>query len=162
MDMQATHVESASDARLEAAIGLAIRTLLSTLPENMEMLFYREDDAPAVLEMQYPDGRVEIATATDLTGRFLIEPATPSDSLVSWRQIDVDPPEPLTDVLLWQVLEDFTPEEGNTLHRIGYLNKDGVYMDSYASAIDGADEVLDGVTHWAPLPAGPLFAGVAP
>ena len=155
MDMQVEHLATPA----ETAIGLAIHTILATLPENTEMLFYRDDDAPATLELTHPDGRVEIAVATPTTDDLLIEPAAPAVTATTWRQLDVDPPEPLTDVLLWQVLAGFSPEEGNTLNRIGYRNNAGQYMDSYASAIDGGDEVLNGVTHWAPLPAGPLFAG---
>lgn len=161
MDMQ-TQPLAAETTPAEAAIGAAIRTILAMLPENTEMLFYREDDAPATLELQHPDGRIEIAVATPSTGDHLNAPAAPSDTLAAWRQIDVDPPEPLIDVLLWQVLERFSPEESNTLIRVGYRNKDGIYLDSYASTIDGVDEVLAGVTHWAPLPAGPLCLGVAP
>lgn len=147
---------------LEAAVAQAIRTLLAALPENTEMLFYRDDDAPAGLELQYPDGHVESFVATPATGDFRVgvEPARPTPT--PWRRIDAEPPEPLIDVLLWQVLEGFTAEEGNTLTRIGYRNKEGVYLDSYASAYDGGDEVLDGVTHWAPLLTGPSLAGDAP
>lgn len=159
MDMQVKHFAEITPA--ESAIGLAIRTLLAVLPENTEMLFYRDDDAPATLELQHPDGRVEIAVATPTTGDFIIEPAMPAVTAATWRQVDVDPPDLLTDVLLWQVLPGLDPQD-NTVIRIGFRRTDGSYIDSYSSTITGDDEVLDGITHWAPLPAGPIAVPEVP
>lgn len=161
MDMQVKHFDEITPA--ESAIGKAIRTILAILPENTEMLFYRDEDTAATLELTHPDGRVEIAIATPTIGNFIIEPAVPAGATITtWRQVDIEAPEPLTDVLLWQLLLDFSAEEGNTLMRIGYRHPDGRYIDSYSSTITGDDEVLQGITHWAPFPAGPLLVPEAP
>lgn len=161
MDMQVKHFDAATP--VETAIGEAIRTILAILPENTEMLFYRDEDTAATLELTHPDGRVEIAIATPTTGDFIIEPAEPAGATITtWRQVDIEAPELLTDVLLWQVLPNFSVEEGNTLMRIGFRHPDGRYIDSYASTLTGDDEVLQGITHWAPFPNGPLMATEAP
>lgn len=156
MDMQVPAIPGLDD------MATHIDAMLAMVPANMELLFYRDDDEPAVMEATYPDGRVEVTLAKDRPASGPLEVTYPHHinppTLATWRQIEVEPPEERIDVLLWQVLAGFTEEEGNTLIRIGYLNKAGQYIDSYASAIDGQDEVLDGVTHWSPLPHGPFHA----
>jgi len=80
------------------------------------------------------------------------------DSYAAWCCVDVSLPEPLADVLLLEVLEKCTPEEGNTLIRIGFMRIDGTFLATYTSNPDGSEEVLETVTHWAPMPGMPMGA----
>jgi len=161
--MDLSHIQpQAPLTQQEAAMASAVATIMAMLPSNMGLTFYRDDDEPTVMEVEYPDGHVEVARATDRPATSILERACPAPAtLACWRQVDLEPPEERIDVLLWQVLAGFTPEEGNTLIRIGYRNKTCQYIDSYATSIDGGDEVLDGVTHWSPLPGGPFCGGQA-
>lgn len=162
MDMQIQEIQALPANFQEEGVALAIRVILATLPANMELLFYRDDTEPAVREVQYPDGRVEIARATATTGAGILEPAYPAPPTVAtWRQVDIERPEILADVLLLQELRGFDDEDKHLI-RIGFLSKDGRWIDSYSSTLTGDDEVLERITHWAPLPAVPLVAAVAP
>ncbi len=78
-----------------------------------------------------------------------------TETTIHWRPI-APPPEPLVDVLLHQVLAGMGDDDP-TLIRIGYLSRTrpGQWVDSYSCRLDGEDDILEGITHWAPLPAGP-------
>ncbi len=136
----------------------ALYQVMVGLRPNTELLFYRDDDAPPALEIHHADGTTEVVSLDVPAGETIqiIDTTFESGSHAAWRCVDLGLPEPLTDVLLLQVLRGFAPEEGNTLIRIGYLAVDGTFVDTYASAIDGSDDVLETVTHWAPLPADPV------
>jgi hypothetical protein len=57
----ATHL---ADARL-IAMREAILVILAMLPDNMELTFYRDDSEPAALEVQYPNGHVDVYVSAD-------------------------------------------------------------------------------------------------
>lgn len=142
----------------EHEVAHALHCLLSALPPNLELLFYRDDDAPAVLEVHYPNGTTEVATLASPAGAVvqIIETLDSDTTHAAWRPLTAGLPAPLTDVLLLQVLAGFAPEEGHTLVRIGFRRLDGSWLSTYCVDSDGHEETIDGVTHWAPLPAEPL------
>lgn len=139
-------------------VARALYLVLTSLRPNTELLFYRDDDAAPALEIQHADGTTEVVNLDVPAGETLqiIDTTFESGSHAAWRCVDVGLPEPFTDVLLLQVLEGFTAEEGNTLIRIGFLRYDGNFVATYASEPDGSEQVLETITHWAPLPADPV------
>ena len=139
------------------AVARAIYQVLASLQPNTELLFYRDDDAPPKMEVHYPDGTTELVGLPDQDESVQLF-ATPAEagSHAAWRAVDCGLPEVLTDVLLLQVLENLSSEEGNTLIRIGFMRLDGTFVATYASSNHGNDELLETVTHWAPLPAEPV------
>ena len=136
----------------------ALYQVMVGMRPNTELLFYRDDDAPPMLEVHHDDGTTEVIGLNVPAGESIqiIDTTFESGSHAAWRCVDVGLPEPLTDVLLLQVLPGFTEEEGNTLIRIGWLAVDGRFVATYASEPDGSEQVLETVTHWAPLPADPV------
>lgn len=76
-----------------------------------------------------------------------------TDTTVHWRPADA-PPEPLVDVLLHQVMGDMDDDDSKLI-RIGYRNQQGQWVDSYSTDLDDADDVLEHITYWAPLPENP-------
>lgn len=77
-----------------------------------------------------------------------------SETTACWRPAS-NPPDPRVDVLIFQRLKGFEADEDPYLIRIGYMNNEGRWVCTYGTAPDGADDILEGVTHWAPLPATP-------
>lgn len=131
----------------------AITTLLALLPAQTELLFYRgaPDDA-CCLGVQMADGTLQSFQGMDEEVTAALGLDT-TQTFAAWQPISLGRPKPITDVLL---LQGFSVEEGNTLIRIGWLRPDGVWVATHCSNMDGSEEVLDIVTHWAPLPADPL------
>ena len=82
--------------------------------------------------------------------------------IMFWYPAD-QPPAPLVDVLLHQVMKGFDDNDP-TLIRIGYRNRGGAWVDTYSMRLDGAEDFLEGITHWSPLPDGPHgdIVGIAP
>lgn len=136
----------------------ALYQVMVGMRPNTELLFYRDDDAPPAMEIHHADGTTEVVNLGVPAGEAIqiIDTTFESGSHAAWRCVDVGLPEPLTDVLLLQVLPGFTVEEGNTLIRIGWLAVDGRFVATYASEPDGSESVLETITHWAPLPAEPV------
>ena len=142
----------------------AIQAIMGLMPPDTELLFYRDGACQPVLEISYPDGATELVGLNAPARDRIIDLACLPQTHAAWTPVDMALPVVLTDVLLWQVLEGFTEEEGNTLIRIGYLAVDGTtFIDTYCSTIDGCEEVLKTITHWAPLPFDPIsLPGVQP
>ena len=141
-------------------IARALYQVLVSLRPNTELLFFRDDDAPPKLEVHYEDGTVEVIGVDAPAGKSIqiIDSVFEAGSHAAWRCVDVGLPEPLTDVLLLQVLRGFDAAEGNTLIRIGFMRVDGSFVATYESN-DGSDlEDLETITHWAPMPAEPVGA----
>ena len=134
----------------------AIQAIMGLMPPDTDLLFYRDGACQPVLEISYPDGATELVGLNAPARDRVIERASVPQTHAAWMPVDTALPVVLTDVLLWQVLEGFTDEEGNTLIRIGYLAVDGTFVDAYSSAIDGSDDELASITHWAPLPMDPI------
>lgn len=136
----------------------ALLQVMESLKPNTELLFYRDDDAPSMLEVSYPDGTVEVLgldmPATEMAQ--IVDTTFEAGSHAAWRPLHMGKPAPITDVLLLQRLNGFSVEEGNTLIRIGWLRHDGKFVATYASDIDGDELELETITHWAPLPAEPV------
>jgi len=74
-----------------------------------------------------------------------------------WRPI-ATPPAPLVDVLLYQYFAELDGEPDPYLVRIGFRSLQEKYICSYEEAPDGGDVELAGITHWAPIPAGPFLS----
>lgn len=136
----------------------ALYQVMVGMRPNTELLFYRDDDAPPMLEVHHDDGTTEVIGLNVPAGESIqiIDTTFEASSHAAWRPLHMGLPEPITDVLLLQVLEQFTPEEGNTLIRIGFMRLDGSFVATYASGLDGSEEELGTITHWAPLPAEPV------
>lgn len=135
----------------------ALHQVMRSMQPNTELLIYRDDDAPPKLEISHADGTTEIIDLDVPAGESVqIDVAFESGSHADWHCVDVALPDALTDVLLFQVLPGFSEEEGNTLIRIGFMRVDGAFFATYGSNIDGSEELLETVTHWAPLPAEPV------
>lgn len=136
----------------------ALYQIMAGMRPNTELLFYRDDDAPPVLEVYFEDGTTEVVGLDTPAGESvqIIDTTFSAQSHAAWRPIDMGRPAVLEDVFLFQVLDNLPPEEGNTLTRIGFMRADGSFVATYASNIDGSEEVLETVTHWAPMFADPV------
>lgn len=136
----------------------ALYQVMVGLRPNTELLFYRDDDAPPVLEIHHEDGTTEVIDLGVPAGESIqiIDTTFEASSHAAWRPLHMGLPAPITDVLLLQVLPGFTEKEGNTLIRIGWLRNDGQFVATYSVEPDGSEQVLETITHWAPLPAEPV------
>lgn len=66
---------------------------------------------------------------------------------MTWIPVSQRLPDPLEDVLVAQLISSIPGDPDPYLISIGYLNKQGQWMD-YCHV----DEALLGITHWQPLP----------
>lgn len=137
----------------------AMYQVMASMRPNTELLFYRDDDCPPVLEVHFEDGTTEVVGLDTPAGESvqIIDTTLSAQSHAAWMPVNMSLPAVLEDVFLFQVLQNLPAEEGNTLKRIGFMRADGSFVATYASNPDGSEEVLETVTHRAPMFADPVM-----